>query len=144
MSEESRVLLVDDEEEFVSVLAERLEVRGLRVDTAENGELALAKAEKKAFDAILLDMAMPGMDGIETLKGLLAINPDLQVILLTGRATLGQAVEAMKLGALDFLEKPADIDTLVVKITQAATKKSSLEEKRIEKKMSDILRKKGW
>jgi DNA-binding NtrC family response regulator len=144
MSEEARVLLVDDEEEFVSVLAERLEARGLRVETAENGELALAKAGKRAFDAILLDMAMPGMNGIETLKGLLASNPDLQVILLTGRATLGQAVEAMKLGALDFLEKPADIETLVAKIAQAATKKSSLEEKRIEERMNDILRKKGW
>ncbi len=144
MSEESRVLLVDDEEEFVSVLAERLEARELRVDTAENGAVALAKAEKKAYDAILLDMAMPGMDGIATLKGLLAINPDLQVILLTGRATTGQAVEAMKLGALDFMEKPADIAELVVKIAEAATKKSTLEEKRIQKKMSDILRKKGW
>jgi DNA-binding NtrC family response regulator len=144
MSEESRVLLVDDEEDFVSVLADRLEARDLRVDTAENGEVALAKALKKTYDAILLDMAMPGMNGIETLKGLLAINPDLQVILLTGRATLEQAVEAMKLGALDFLEKPADIAELVTKIAEAATKKSSLEERRIEEKMNDILRKKGW
>jgi DNA-binding NtrC family response regulator len=141
---ESTVLLVDDEEDFVAVLAERLEARGLRVDTAGNGELALEKAGKRPFDAIVLDMAMPGMDGIETLQGLLQINRDLQVILLTGRATLGQAVEAMKLGALDFLEKPADIETLVAKIEEAATKRSSLTEKRIEDKMSDIMRKKGW
>ena len=141
---ESTVLLVDDEGEFVDVLAERLEARGLTVDTAENGELALEKAGKRPFDSIVLDMAMPGMDGIQTLEGLLQINPDLQVILLTGRATLGQAVEAMKLGALDFLEKPVDIETLVVKIEEAATKKSSLKEKRIEDKMSDIMRKKGW
>jgi DNA-binding NtrC family response regulator len=141
---ESTVLLVDDEEEFVEVLAERLETRGLTVDTAGDGELALEKAGKRSFDAIVLDMAMPGMDGIETLKGLLRINPDLQVILLTGRATLGQAVEAMKLGALDFLEKPVDIETLVAKIEEAATKKSSLKEKRIADKLSDIMRKKGW
>ena len=141
---ESTVLLVDDEEEFVEVLAERLEARGLTVDTAGNGELALEKASERPFDAIVLDMAMPGLNGIETLKGLLQINPDLQVILLTGRATLGQAVEAMKLGALDFLEKPVDIDTLVAKIEEAATKKSSLKDKRIEDKVSDILRKKGW
>lgn len=141
---ESTVLLVDDEEEFVEVLAERLEARGLTVDTAGNGELALDKAAKRSFDAVVLDMAMPGMDGIETLKGLLQINPDFQVILLTGRATLGQAVEAMKLGALDFLEKPVDIETLVAKIEEAATKKSSLKEKRIEDKLSDIMRKKGW
>jgi DNA-binding NtrC family response regulator len=141
---ESTVLLVDDEEDFVEVLAERLEARGLAVDTAANGELALEKAGKRLFDAIVLDMAMPGMNGIETLQGLLQINPDLQVILLTGRATLGQAVEAMKLGALDFLEKPVDIETLVGKIAEAATKRSSLEEKRIEDKLSDIMRKKGW
>jgi DNA-binding NtrC family response regulator len=141
---ESTVLLVDDEEEFVEVLAERLEARGLTVDTAGNGELALEKAAKRPFDAVVLDMAMPGMDGIETLKGLLQINPDLQVILLTGRATLGQAVEAMKLGALDFLEKPVDIETLVAKIEEAATKRSSIRDKRIEDKLSDIIRKKGW
>jgi DNA-binding NtrC family response regulator len=141
---ERTVLLVDDEVDFVEVLAERLEARGLAVETAENGEVALEKAAQRPFDAILLDMAMPGMDGIETLKQLLKINPDLQVILLTGRATLGQAVEAMKLGALDFLEKPADIGTLVEKIEEAATKRSSLTEKRIEDKMSEIMRKKGW
>ena len=144
MSERSTVLLVDDEIDFVEVLAERLEARGLSVDTAENGEVAVEKAGKRQFDAILLDMAMPGMDGIQTLKELMRINPDLQVVLLTGRATLGQAVEAMKLGALDFLEKPAEIETLVAKIEEAATKKWSLKEKRIEDKLSDITRKKGW
>ena len=141
---ESTVLLVDDEVDFVEVLAERLEARGLAVDTAENGEVALEKAEERPFDAILLDMAMPGMDGIQTLKGLLQINPDLQVILLTGRATLGQAVQAMKLGALDLLEKPVEIETLVARIEEAATKRSSLIEKRIDDTLSDIMRKKGW
>jgi len=141
---ETTVLLVDDEEEFVTALAERLEARGLTVHTAGDGAIALTKAEKRRFDAILLDMSMPGMDGIQTLKGLLAINPDLQVILLTGRATLGQAVKAMKLGALDLLEKPADIETLVARIADAAEKKSSLEDKRIVEGMSDILRKRGW
>ena len=141
---DTTVLLVDDEEEFVSALGDRLEVRGLGVDTAENGQVALEKAGKRKFDAILLDISMPGMDGIQTLKGLLGINPDLQVILLTGRATLVQAVDAMKLGALDFLEKPADIETLVVKIAEAAEKKATLEGKRTEDQVSEILRKKGW
>jgi len=141
---DTTVLLVDDEEEFVSALGDRLEARGLGVDTAENGQVALEKVGKRKFDAILLDMSMPGMDGIQTLQGLLEINPDLQVILLTGRATLGQAVDAMKLGALDFLEKPADIETLVVKIAEAAEKKATLEGKRTEEQVSEILRKKGW
>ncbi len=141
---ECYVLLVDDEEDFVGVLAERLEARGLKVDTAKDGHTALTKAEQRAFDAILLDMAMPGMNGIQTLNGLLEINSDLQVILLTGQATLKQAVEAMKLGALDLLEKPVDIETLVAKIEDAALKRSKLDDKRVVQRMSDILRKKGW
>lgn len=139
-----RVLLVDDEEEFVAVLAERLETRGLRVDTAVTGLGAVVKAEETRYDAIVLDMAMPGMDGIETLERLLELNPDLQVILLTGRATLAQAAAAIKMGALDLLEKPADIATLVTKIEDAANRRWSLEDKRIEEKVADILRKKGW
>jgi DNA-binding NtrC family response regulator len=141
---ECNVLLVDDEEDFVSVLAERLEARGLGADTAGDGETAVEKAGEKHYDAILLDMAMPGMNGIETLKALLEINPDLQVILVTGHATLRQGVEAMKLGALDLLEKPVDIDTLLTKIEDAAFKRSKLDDKRIEEKVSEILRKKGW
>lgn len=139
-----RVLLVDDEEEFVSVLAERLELRDLEVDTAGTGEIAVAKAEKTAFDAILLDMAMPGMNGIDTLKALLEFNPDLQVILLTGRATMEQAVEAMKLGALDILEKPAVLEQVVSRIEEAAARKTTLTEERIDQKMTDILHRKGW
>ncbi len=138
------VLLVDDEVDFVDVLAERLEARGLKVEAAEDGKTALVRARERTFDAILLDMAMPGLDGIQTLSGLLEINPDLQVILLTGQATLRQAVEAMKLGALDLLEKPVEIETLVARIEDAAFRRSKLDEERIEQKMTEILRKKGW
>lgn len=141
---EYKVLLVDDEPDFVDVLADRLEARGLRVHKTNSGREALAAAEQTVFDAIVLDMAMPGMNGIETLEGLLGINPDLQVILLTGRATLEQAVAAIRIGALDLLEKPAELDDLVAKIELAATRRWSLEEKRIEEKVSDIMRKKGW
>jgi DNA-binding NtrC family response regulator len=141
---ECRVLLVDDEVDFVDVLAERLEARDLRVFKANSGKAALDLAQERTFDAIVLDMAMPGMDGLETLEGLLAINPDLQVILLTGRATLEQAAAAIRIGALDLLEKPAEIGTLVEKIELAATRRWSLEEKRIEERVADIMRKKGW
>jgi DNA-binding NtrC family response regulator len=141
---ETTVLLVDDEADFVAALADRLETRGLTVDTAPNGETAIAKVGKRPFDAVLLDMAMPGLSGLETLKALLAINGDLQIILLTGQATLQQAVEAMKLGALDLLEKPADIETLVERIDDAARKRSSLEDRRIAERLNDIVRKKGW
>jgi DNA-binding NtrC family response regulator len=139
-----KVLLVDDEVDFVDVLADRLEARGLMVFKANSGTEALSIAKNKVLDAIVLDMAMPGMDGLETLEGLLEINPDLQVILLTGRATLEQAATAIRIGALDLLEKPADLDTLVSKIEMAATRRWSLEEKRIGQKVSDIIRKRGW
>jgi DNA-binding NtrC family response regulator len=139
-----RVLLVDDEAEFVEALAERLRARDLEVTTASGGNEALDAASERSFDAIVLDMAMPGMDGLETLENLLTINPDLQVILLTGRATLEQAATAIRIGALDLLEKPADIEVLSGKIEMAATKTWSLEEKRIEEKVSEIIKNKGW
>ena len=139
-----RVLLVDDEVDFLDALAERLRMKGFTVVAADGGEAALEAVEAQTFDAIVLDMAMPGMDGIETLERLLEGNRIRQVILLTGRATLEQAATAIRLGALDLLEKPADLETLVKKIELAATKRWALEEKRIEEKVSDIIRKKGW
>jgi DNA-binding NtrC family response regulator len=141
---ETTVLLVDDEEEFLAALAARLEMRALAVDTATTGAVALKKAEQRTYDAILLDMAMPGLDGLSTLKGLLEINVDLQIIVLTGRATLAQAVEAMKAGALDLIEKPADIDTLVERIEEAARRRSSLDDQRVRRRIEEITRKMGW
>jgi len=139
-----RVLLVDDEQEFTDVLAQRMEARGLDADVSADGRTALVMAKGKAYDAVVLDMAMPGMDGIETLKRLLANNPDLQVILLTGRATLRSGVEAIKAGAMEFMEKPPNIDKLIEKITEARSKRERLTEKRIETILSDIVRNKGW
>jgi DNA-binding NtrC family response regulator len=139
-----RVLLVDDEEVFVEVLAERLEARGLQVQTCTSGEQALEQVAARAYDAILLDLAMPGMGGIETLKRMRSANPDLQIILLTGRATVDASVEAMKLGAVDLLEKPAEIRQLVRKIDEASTRKRELTQKRMDEQLSDILRRKGW
>jgi FixJ family two-component response regulator len=89
-------------------------------------------------------MAMPGLDGVQTLSGLLAQNPDLQVILLTGRATLAQAVAAMKLGALDLLEKPAPLETIVARIEEAATRRAVRDDERIAQRMREITREKGW
>jgi DNA-binding NtrC family response regulator len=84
------------------------------------------------------------MDGIETLERLLDANPDHQIILLTGNATLEQAAAAIRLGALDLMEKPADIDSLIAKIELAANRRWHLEEKRIEQKVADVLKSKGW
>jgi len=140
----SKILLVDDEVEFTSVLAERMETRGMNVDTADSGSEAISKAEAIYYDAIVLDMAMPEMDGITTLKELLRVNPDLQIIFLTGKATLEKAVKAVKLGALDFLEKPVKLDNLISKIDEAKTKKMALVQKREQEKIKNILGKKGW
>ena len=140
----AKVLLVDDEEEFAETLAIRLETRGLRVETACDGETALQKVQQHSFDAVLLDLAMPGIGGIETLRQIRQVSPESQVILLTGRATVKTATEAMRLGAMDLLEKPTDIAELVEKISEAATRKMRLSEERIHQQMGEILGKKGW
>jgi len=140
----ANVLIVDDEVDFSAVIAERMKARGLEVDTAESGMKGLEMIKEKSYDAIILDMAMPEMDGMETLKRMLAIDKNLQIIFLTGQATVQKGVEAVKLGAVDFMEKPADLATLIGKINEAQKKKVELFEENLQKKMSDILRKKGW
>lgn len=139
-----RVLLVDDEEEFVATLAKRMKARGLKVDTAESGETAVQKVGEGEFDVIVLDLAMPGMDGMETFKEISQMNPDLQVIFLTGHGTVETAFKAMKLGAVEFLEKPASFQELLDKVKKAGKKKALLIEQHNEDKISEILGKKGW
>ena len=130
-----RVLLIDDEVEFVGVLAERLRARGLEVDVACSGIEGVEKSQLTKFDAVVLDFAMPGMDGLATLKALLAGTPDLQVMLLTGQATIKTAVEATRLGAVDILEKPLDITTLMEKIREARARYSSRAAERVRRQM---------
>ena len=138
------VLLVDDEIEFVSTLAERMRARGLDVDFVTSGVEALQLAKQKIFDAVVLDIAMPGMDGIETLKHLLEDQPDLQVVLLSGQATVKTAVEASRLGAVDVLEKPADVETLVGLIREARAARLAKAEERTQEEIEEIMRTKGW
>jgi DNA-binding NtrC family response regulator len=126
-----RVLLIDDEVEFVEVLAERLRARGLEVDVAHSGIDGVSKSQVTKFDAVVLDLAMPGMDGIATLKALLAGTPDLQVMLLTGQATIKTAMDATRLGAVDILEKPMDITTLIEKIRNARARHVARAEERV-------------
>ncbi|MFZ5979047.1 MAG: response regulator, partial [Candidatus Zixiibacteriota bacterium] len=115
----ARVLLVDDEQEFRDVLSERLKILNLDVDTAAGGREAIELVEKKSYDAVILDLAMPEMDGIETLQRLLEIRQELQIIVLTGHATVQHGVNAIKLGAVDFIEKPARLEDLAEKIQKA-------------------------
>ncbi len=146
MSEElkANILLVDDEEEFLKVLSQRLEGRGMKVDTSTTGESAIEKAKTKGFDAIVLDLAMPGVDGMETLRRIKSENPDLQIIMLTGHATVDKGVEAIKEGAVDFMEKPVDLNKLLNKIQEAKNKRVLLVEKQHEEKIKEILKSKSW
>ena len=139
-----KILLVDDEKDFLEVMSERIEARGMDVTTADSAEKALKNVESGGFDAIILDLKMPGMDGLQTLKAIKQKNPDLQVILLTGHATVEKGIEAMKLGAMDFLEKPADLDKLTEIIKKAQARKMVIIERRMEEKMKQIIGTKGW
>ena len=101
---------------FLEALAERLNIRGLEVTCASSGREALRLIEDQTFDAVLLDLSMPGLDGLETLRRLRESHPNLQVMILSGRATVQTAVEATRLGAIDIFEKPTDVETLVERI----------------------------
>lgn len=115
-----RVLLVDDEEEFVSALSERLMLRGIEVDSALNGEEALALMGEKVFEVVILDVMMPGLGGLEVLKQIKSTHPNTQVILLTGHGSTREGIEGMRLGAFDYLIKPVDIEEMLEKMKEAA------------------------
>ncbi|MFZ5905991.1 MAG: response regulator [Nitrospirota bacterium] len=146
MTEEIKadILLVDDEEQFLKVLSQRLEGRGMKVDTSTSGEEALSRVKGKEFDAIILDLAMPGMGGMEALKKIRQENPDLQIIMLTGHGSVEKGVEAIKEGAVDFLEKPADLNKIMEKVAEAKRKRIILVEKKHENQVKEILQAKGW
>jgi DNA-binding NtrC family response regulator len=139
-----KVLLVDDEEDFLEVLAERMKNRGIEVSTATSATEAIRIAENESFDAIIVDLMMPEMDGLEALKLIKEKKPESQVILLTGHATIDKGIEAMKLGAFDFLEKPAEMSQLTEKIKKAHAKKMIIVEKQIEEKVKKVMRSMGW
>ena len=146
MTEElkAKVLLVDDEVDFLKTLAERLETRGLKVTTATNGEDALGSIEKQEYDLIVLDLAMPGFDGLETLKRIKARQPDAEIIMLSGQGSIRTSIEAMKLGACDFLQKPVDINELMSKIGEAKEKRMLMLETKSIAEIEKILHTKGW
>jgi two-component system response regulator RegA len=144
-TEPDKILLVDDDIDFVETLARRLTSRGLHVEVASSGEEAVEKARKTVFHVVILDLAMPGgMNGIETLKVLQRNCPGIQIMLLTGQATIQAAVEATRLGAVDVLEKPTDAETLFEKISAARAKHIATKEKGSEDEIDRLLRKHGW
>ncbi|MBW2036941.1 MAG: response regulator [Deltaproteobacteria bacterium] len=134
-----RILIVDDEQEFVDSLSERLAIRDFDVTTSSSGEDALEKVKKYNFDVIILDVKMPGMSGIETLREIKRIKPLTEVIMFTGHAEVETAIEGMKLGALDYLLKPCKTEDLVSKINMGYDRKAKQEERIRQAKASEIM-----
>lgn len=133
-----RVLLVDDEADFLETLAERLVIRNYDVTTSLSGEDALENVRGYNFDVVVLDVLMPGIDGIEALREIKNIKPLTEVIMLTGHATVETAIEGMKLGAYDYLMKPCETQDLVMKIDKAHERKAEHEERIREAKVSKL------
>ncbi len=122
--EEFSVLLVDDEEDFLRTIIKRLSKRGIKAQGASRGEQALAMLAEEPRDVVVLDVKMPGMDGIEVLKRIKEQWPTTEVIMLTGHASIDAAMEGMGCGAFDYLMKPADLEDLLYKLEDAYRKKA--------------------
>ena len=124
------IMLVDDEVSFVKTMAKRLAKRNIETIAAFSGEEGLEKLKaNQNLDVIVLDVKMPGMDGLETLKLIKNEFPLIEVLMLTGHATIKSGISGMKLGAYDFLTKPCNIEELVGKLEEATTKKRAHESK---------------
>jgi DNA-binding NtrC family response regulator len=135
----ANVLLVDDEVPFVETMTKRLNKRDLQVSTAFSGAEALEKLGKqREVEVVILDVKMPGMDGIETLSEIKRTHPLVEVVMLTGHATVETAIEGMKLGAYDYLMKPCDMEILISKVGGAASRKRAQENKIVEARIKEI------
>jgi len=134
------VLLVDDEVPFVETMTKRLTKRNLRVIMAFSGQEALEKLDKnRNLDVIILDVKMPGMDGIQTLAEIKKVHPLVEIIMLTGHATVESAIDGMRAGAYDYLMKPCDLEQLMLKVEEATKKKRDHEEKIKEAQVKEAL-----
>ena len=134
------ILLVDDEVPFVETMTKRLKKRDLVVNSAYSGQEALDILDKhRNTDVVILDVKMPGMDGIETLEKIKKSYPLTEVVMLTGHATVESAIEGMKKGAYDYLMKPCDIDQLMQKVEEATQKKRVHEDKIKEAKVKEVM-----
>jgi DNA-binding NtrC family response regulator len=123
------VLLVDDESEFLDTLVKRIKKRNVNAHGVASGEEALAFLNQQPMDVVVLDVRMPGMDGIQALREIKQHYPLIEVIMLTGHASLEVAIEGMELGAFDYMMKPIEIDELLYKLQDAYKKKSIHTEK---------------
>ena len=135
----SKILLVDDEVVFTQNMAKLLANRGYIVTAVNNGDAAIQALEEKDFDVVVLDLKMPGMDGITTLKEIKKLGLLTETLILTGHGSIDSALEAIKLGAYDYLTKPCEIDELVGKIQGVWTTKDEAVKKDIEQKIQKVV-----
>jgi len=140
----AKVMLVDDEQDFLQTLTQRLELRGMNVTPVSDGLHAVDAAKNESFDVIILDLSMPGMDGLETLKKIKQDDPDAEIIILTGHGSVKSGVDAIKQGAEDFLEKPVKMEKLLEKIEQAKQKRVLVLQRVAGEKIEEILHSKSW
>jgi DNA-binding NtrC family response regulator len=140
MMTNNKLLLVDDESAFLQAMAKRLTKRDYTVFTATSGmeALEILSENGEKIDVVILDVKMPGMDGIETLAEIKRKFPLIEVVMLTGHGTIASAIDGMKQGAFDYLMKPCDMKVLVGKVDEAAEKKRKHEEKIIEARLKEI------
>jgi DNA-binding NtrC family response regulator len=127
--ENLRVLVVDDEADFLETIVMRLRRRKIDASGVDSGKKALEIVENERFDVVVLDVLMPGLDGIETLKLLKKKKPFIEVIILTGHGSVESGLQGMQFGAFDYIMKPADLDELLEKIQQAYERKRIHEER---------------
>jgi DNA-binding NtrC family response regulator len=121
--EKFRLMVVDDEVDFLETIVKRLQARGIDVTGVESGYQALEVLDQRSPDVIILDVKMPGMDGIETLREIKKKKPLTEVIMLTGHASVESGIQGMQLGAFDYVMKPIALDELLEKVRQAYEKK---------------------
>lgn len=124
-----KILLVDDEADYLETLVKRLARRGVEAWAVHSGEAALEHLGQQAADVVVLDVKMPGMDGLEALRQIKERHPLVEVIMLTGHANVEVAIEGMELGAFDYLMKPTELDELLFKLQDACARKSLQEGK---------------
>ncbi|MBT3488019.1 MAG: response regulator [Desulfobacula sp.] len=127
--EKMRIMLVDDEERYLKTTKKLIEKKGFEVLTAQSGKEALEKLKPQNIHVVILDVKMPEMDGNQTLKAIKTLYPLVEVIMLTGHASLDSAINGLKSGANDYLMKPADIDEIMEKAEKAFEKRQRLEDK---------------
>lgn len=136
-----RILIVDDEIDFLETIIKRLQKRELDVTGVKSGEEAVKLVQEQMFDVVLLDVKMPnGMDGIETLREIKKIKPLTEVVLLTGHASVETSIEGMKLGAFDYLLKPIKLEDLMLKLAAAFQRKDAHDQKIRSAKIKELTR----